>query len=363
MKKFYIGFSAILLLAVFLSGCAPIGGQIPDTNAPTVSSVVPADAATDVIINGYIAATFDEAVDPATVTTTTFTLTNSALTPVSGTVILNTAGTAATLIPGGDLAVNTSYIATITTGVMDLAGNALASDYVWTFSTGTNRSESPAPVGLGTAGNFVILSKAGISTTGTTAIDGDIGVSPAAQTYLTGFSETLVGTYATASMVTGKLYAADMDAPTPGNMTTAISAMETAFVDAAGRSIPDFTELGAGDISGMTLVPGLYKWGTGVLITDGVTLAGNSTDVWIFQIAENLTVSNGSIVTLIGGALPKNVFWQVSGKVTLGTTSDFKGIILCQTNIAMQTNASIEGRMLAQTAVTLDANTVTEPAP
>ena len=137
--------------------------------------------------------------------------------------------------------------------------------------------------------------------------------------------------------------------------------METAFTDAAGRTSPDFTELGAGDISGMTLAPGLYKWGTGVLITSGVTLSGGANDVWIFQIAGDLTVSNSAIVTLSGGAQAKNIFWQVSGQATLGTAADFKGIILSQTLISLNTGAVMNGRALAQTAVTLNANTITKP--
>ncbi len=215
---------------------------------------------------------------------------------------------------------------------------------------------------LGTAGNFVILAKAAVSTTGTTAVVGDIGLSPAAASYITGFSliADSTNTFSTSSLVTGNVYAADYAPPTPANMTTAISNMETAFTDAAGRTSPDFTELGAGDISGMTLVPGLYKWGTGVLITSGVTLSGGANDVWIFQIAGNLTVSNSAMVTMIG-ALPRNVFWQVSGHVTLGTAADFKGIILSQTLISLNTGAVMNGRALAQTAVTLDANAITKP--
>ena len=176
----------------------------------------------------------------------------------------------------------------------------------------------------------MLLSKSGISTTGTTAITGDIGVSPAATSYLTGFSQSLDSStqFATSSLVAGRMYGADMSPPTPSKMTTAISDMETAFTDAAGRTLPAFTELGAGDVSGLTLVPGLYKWGTGLLITTGVTLSGSATDVWIFQIAQELTVSNGAIITLSGGALAKNVFWQVSGEAVLGTTADFKGISL-----------------------------------
>lgn len=162
--------------------------------------------------------------------------------------------------------------------------------------------------------------------------------------------------------VTGFLYAADMTPPTPTMMTTAISDMELAYTDAAGRVTPDFTNLGAGAIGGLTLAPGLYNWGTGVGISTDVTIDGAENDVWIFQIAENLTVANGVTVTLSGGAQARNIFWQVAGQVTLGTTSAFKGIVLSKTKIALQTGATVDGRLLAQTAVTLDQATVTEPA-
>jgi hypothetical protein len=137
--------------------------------------------------------------------------------------------------------------------------------------------------------------------------------------------------------------------------------MQEAYTDAAGRVKPDFTELGTGKIGGMTLVPGLYKWGTGVQISTDVTLSGGPSDVWIFQIAGNLNLSNGIAVHLTGGALAKNIFWQVGGLANLGTTSHFEGIILSQTMIAMQTGGSINGRLYAQTAVTLQMNAVTQP--
>jgi len=220
---------------------------------------------------------------------------------------------------------------------------------------------SPAPMNLGTSGDFVILSKTGISTTGVTSITGDIGVSPIDHTAITGFGLILdlSGTFSRSSLVTGKVFAADYTDPTPTKMSTAVSDMETAYTDAAGRTLPDYTELYAGDITGQTLAPGLYKWGTGVLVSDGgVTISGTVNDVWIFQIAQNLDLSNGAIVTLSGGAQVSNIFWQVAGQVTLGTTTEMKGIILCQTQIVMSTGATLNGRALAQTAVTLDANTI-----
>ncbi|HEY5234161.1 MAG TPA: ice-binding family protein [Verrucomicrobiae bacterium] len=220
------------------------------------------------------------------------------------------------------------------------------------------------PVNLGTAGNFVILSKSGISTVPPSAITGNIGVSPVTSTAITGFALNLTADspFATSTQVTGDVYAPDYAAPTPANLTTAIGDMQTAYTDAAGRSDPDFTELGSGQIGGLTLVPGLYKWSTDVLISSDVTLSGGPNDVWIFQIAGKITQASGTQIHLAGGAAAANIFWQAFGDVSLGTTTHFEGIILAQTSISLATGASINGRLLAQTAVTLDANTVTFPA-
>ena len=219
-------------------------------------------------------------------------------------------------------------------------------------------------VNLGTAGNFAILAETKITTTGTTAVVGDIGISPAAASFITGFALTLPAgsAFSTSALVTGKIYASDYAPPTPVNMGTAIGDMMTAYTDAAGRTLPDHTELGAGNITSLTLTPGLYKWGTDVLVSAaGVTISGSATGVWIFQIAQDLTVANTAIVTLTGGAQASRIFWQVAGQVTLGTTAQMMGNILCKTQIAMSTGATLNGRALAQTAVTLDANTINWP--
>lgn len=223
------------------------------------------------------------------------------------------------------------------------------------------QAAGPAPVNLQTAGKYVILSKAGISTTGVTSIVGDIGVSPIAATAITGFDLILspTGRYSTSAQITGRVYASDYATPTPARMSAAVGDMETAYTDAEGRTLPDFTELYSGDLTGQTLTPGLYKWGTGVLVSaGGVTISGSPTDVWIFQIAQDLTLEPGAIVTLAGGASAANIFWQVAGETTFGTTTRMKGIVLCATQIAMNTGARLVGRALAQTAVTLDANTI-----
>ena len=222
--------------------------------------------------------------------------------------------------------------------------------------------KGPAPVVLGTAGNYVILAKTGISTVPTSAITGDIGVSPAAASFLTGWALVLdsTGVFATSSQVTGKVYAANYAPPTPSNLTTAVNDMLTAYTDAAGRA-PDYTELGAGNIGGMTLPPATYKWSTGVSIPTNVTLNGGPNDVWIFEIAKGITMSSGAKVILTGGALPQNIFWQSAGVVTIGTTAHMEGVILSQTGITLNNGASVNGRLLAQTAVTLNNNAVTAP--
>jgi hypothetical protein len=226
-----------------------------------------------------------------------------------------------------------------------------------------DETATTAPVELGTAGNFAILAKSAVSTVPTSAVTGDLGLSPAAASFITGFSLTADATnvFATSPQVTGRVYAADYATPTPSNLTAAVGDMELAYGDAAGRA-PDVTELGAGDIGGLTLPAGVYRWGTGLLIPTDVTLAGNATDVWIFQIAGNLTLSSAVRVGLSGGALPRNVFWQVAGLVEIGTTAHCEGVLLTQTAITLRTGASINGRLLAQTAVDLDAATVVEPA-
>jgi len=226
---------------------------------------------------------------------------------------------------------------------------------------GTNSGSGA--VELGTAGHYAILAKSGVSTVPASAITGDVGVSPAAASYITGFSLTMDATnaFSASPQVTGKVFSADYSAPTPSDMTTAIGDMENAFSDAAGRA-PDVTELGAGDIGGKTLDPGVYKWGTGLLIPTDLTLKGNATDLWIFQIAGDLTMSSATKVILSGGAVAKNVVWQVAGLVELGTTSHLEGIVLTKTAITLGTGASVNGRLLAQTAVDIDASTVVQPA-
>jgi hypothetical protein len=331
---------------------------ITDVIAPTVLSFVPANNATLVAINSKATITFSEVMNSSTINATTVTL-KQGTTGIAGTVAYS--GTTATFTPTNSLAANTVYTGTVTTGAKDLAGNALAVSTVWKFTTASSATQSLAVVNLGAAANYVILAKSEITNIATSAINGDLGLSPAATSYMTGFALINATGYATSSQVTGKVYAADMVSPTPINLTTAVNNMLTAYTDAAGRPTPDFTELGTGNIGGKTLTPGLYKWTNTVTMPSDVVVSGGANDVWIFQIAGNLTMSAAVKITLTGGAQAKNIFWQVAGQVTLGTTSHFEGVILSKTGITLQTGASMNGRALAQTAVILDKNAVTQP--
>ena len=225
------------------------------------------------------------------------------------------------------------------------------------MSSAESSTARQAVVNLGVAGKFVILSKSGITDVFPSAITGDIGTSPISGAAI----------HLTCAEVTGTIYSVDAAGPLPCRvinavrLTTAVKDMQTAYTDAAGRSNPNFLNLGAGNIGGKTLKPGLYKWTTAVIIPTDVTISGGPTAVWIFQVAGTLTMSSAVKITLTGGAQAKNIFWQVAGGATFGTTSHFEGIILGKTGINLKTGASINGRMLAQTAVTLQKNTVKGP--
>ncbi len=322
-------------------------GAAPDTNRPTVIATVPANAATGVATNQTINATFSEAMDPATISTANFLLTGPGTTPVTGTVAYDASSKIATFTPASNLAANTVYGATITTGAKDLAGNALASNFAWSFTTAATTA-GQAPVVLGSATTFAVLAGSTVTSTGGTAVNGDLGVSPG--TAVTGFPPGLVN---------GAIHAGDSAA------AQAQLDLTTAYNDAAGRTVGAVTV--AGNLGGQTLTPGLYKSTSSLEISSGdLTLdaQGDANAVFIFQMASTLTTTSGRQVILSGGAKAANVFWQVGSSATLGTTSVFKGTIMADQSITLTTGATLDGRALARiAAVTLDANTITTPAP
>jgi hypothetical protein len=334
------------------------GGYI-DSIPPEVDSTIPDNFAVDFGINKDISVTFTEGIDNSTINSSTFILKRGEAS-VPGQVTL--AGSVAVFNPAENLAPDTVYTATITSAVKDLANNNMVSDKMWSFTTNSVIAAGPVPVLLGTAGNFAILAKSGITNVPPSLVSGDMGVSPIAAAAIVGFTCVMdsTGTFSTSAQVVGKIYASDYTFPTPSNLGIAVANMEIAYNDAAGRPNPMFVNVGNGDINGYVATPGLYKWNTGVLLTGDMTLNGGPNDVWIFQITGNLEIGSGKKIILTGGAKPGNVFWQCSGIVVLNTNSHLEGIVLSKTAVTLFTGATVNGKLLAQTNVTLQKNTVTK---
>jgi hypothetical protein len=314
------------------------------STALMITSTTPLNNATYVSIAEQPRATFNKAMDPATISAQTFTLAQG-LTPVLGTVALDTLGTTAIFTPNNPLDINLLYTATITTGAKDLKGQSLANNYVWSFKTAAC---SQAPINLLTAANFAVLGGSTVTNTGMTIVIGDLGVSPGTQ--VTGFGP---------GAISGAQHAGDTVA------AQGIADLTTAYNEAAGRTLCPVTV--AGNLGGQTLPPGLYKSTSSLSVTSGdLTLdaQGDSDAVFIFQTASTLTTTAGRQVILSGGAKASNIFWQVGSSATLGTTSVFQGTIMADQAISLDTGASLTGRALARiAAVTLDTNQVTRPAP
>ena len=239
----------------------------------------------------------------------------------------------------------------------------------------TAPSESVAPSGtptntvnLGSAEDFVILSKAGISTVPSSVITGSIAVSPIAASAITGFDLAMdaSNTFSTASQVSGKVKAPDYTTPTGPELTTAVSDMETAYKDAAARSttstpLVDYLNRGAGEIGGATLPAGVYTFDRDVTITDDVKFDGNANSVFIIQTTKSVKQA-GFGVTLSGGALASNIFWSVAEEFIMEDGAHMEGVLLVKTGVTMKTGSSLNGRVLAQTAVVLQVATVKEPS-
>jgi Ice-binding-like/Bacterial Ig-like domain len=309
---------------------------------PAVISVAPANGGIGVCPNTVITATFNEAMNPVTINITTFTVAPA----VTGIVTLDGTGKIAAFTPSSSLALNTIYTATITTGAHDLAGNALASDFVWSFTTATLACQTPVP--LGSAANFEILAGSTVTNTGPTIITGgNLGLSPG--TGVTGFPPGTLTPPAVMQVTNPTAAQAELD-------------LTTAYDDSS--TLPGAAVL-PGELSGLTFTPGLYKTSSTVKLSSGhVTLdgQGDANAVFIFQIGSALTTLGSTQVILAGGAQAKNIFWQVSSSATLGTNSIFQGNIISLQSITLDTGATLLGRALARNgAVTLDSNTVTAP--
>lgn len=352
--------------AVFFIGALAACGfdvtSAPDEGtAPRVLSNIPLDGATGVALDGTVSATFSEAMDPDTLNTSTFTLTSDATAiAIPGTVLYG--DSTAVFRPAAHLTSSGVYTATITTDANSGHGVGLAAEYTWNFTGDRVLGPGGAPVNLRTAGNYAVLAKASISGTGAT-VTGNLGISPAAASYVTGFSLIADGSteFSTSAQVIGRAYAADYGPPTPALLLAAVTDLQIACADAAAR-VPGTTDLGAGSLGGMLIAPGVYRWSGGVSVLSSVTLTGGATDVWIFQIAGTLNVAAATEIILTGGALPQNVFWQSSGAVTLGAMAHLEGVMLANTAFTSGAGTTIKGRVLSQTDVTITGSNVVQPA-
>ncbi|MEA5033264.1 MAG: ice-binding family protein [Sphaerochaeta sp.] len=265
--------------------------------------------------------------------------------------------TTSSVTVGVGLAENTIHTLTVVGRNGDIAGSADA-----TFLIG----EAPiiiSSVDLKTAGTYVILAQSAISGNAGTTVVGDIGASPVTAAAITGFALILdgSGTFSTSELVTGAIYASDYTEPTPTNLTQAVLDSNDAYAAAQSRVELEVVDTLIGEIGGMTLAPGLYKWSSAVSITTNLTLDGPANGVWIFQMTGSLTEAANAQVLLSGGALAENIFWQVEGGVLLGANAHMEGVVLSGTSIALGAGASVHGRLYAKTAVTLDTATVTQP--
>lgn len=329
------------------------------TVAPSVPRIIitdPANLATGIPLNKVISASFNEAMNPATITATSFTLKNGTATVV-GTITYN--NNLASFTPTNKLAPNTTYTATITTAAKSANGIALASNYEWTFTTGANdQPETPAMgVDLKSVGRFGIFAAAGISNNaGFSEVRNlDVGITPGVRSSVTGFPPAII--------VNGAIYASDDTAPvgTAAMLTQAKQDLVEAYLFAEGASSPAPATV-AGDQGGKTLAPGIYKSTSTLLVQAGdLTLdaKGNPNAVWIFQIASDLTTVGGAggNIILTGGAQAKNIFWQTGRSATIGDGTSFKGNVLALTSITMNSGARAVGRMLARNGSVVMTNT------
>lgn len=355
------------------SGADPtVVSASPANNAVNISTSF--NSAGNVLTGSLVTANFSQAMDSTTInsspagTLLTFTL-KKTLTDVNepGTVAMNAAHTVAVFTPTASaLAANTSYTATVSTAAKNAGGLAMASPVAWKFTTAAIQTTAQAPINLGLAGNYAIFADTGIATVPASVITGDIGVGPGVtSTAITGFALNLPtgSAFSTSAQVSGKVYAFDYALPTPANVNTAANNMATAYTDAAGRTagVGPFLNVGAGTVTGLTLAPGVYTWGSNVTIPTNLTLSGTADDVWIFQISGTLDLAASKQIILVG-AKAKNVFWQTAGAVTVGANAHFEGVVLGQTAINFGNQASANSRLLAQTAVNLNQNAITPPA-
>jgi hypothetical protein len=369
-------------------------GEVSDTTPPLVASVSPLESAINVATNSTTKVTFNEGMNPSTLNATTFTV-SAGSTPIPGTVTLDSLGKIATFQPTASLAVGTTYTATVTTGALDLAGNALATNKVWTFATGTTVASAPSIVLLSAAPFGTFGGTGGMTNTGTlTQVNGDIGSIATGTSMVTGFHDSLGDIYtetpANIGAVTGKIYtctnsitgptSAGVNAPACAAATQARLDAQTAYVALVAKPVGGASPAPGANLAGLTLLPGTYVAPGGSFMIEGGNLTldaqGDANATWVFQMATTLTVGGPGAafpqsIILAGGALPKNVFWQVGSFATINAAGGgtMVGTIIAQAGASFSTAGNVnivtlEGRVLSLGAsVTLVDTVINVPAP
>ena len=211
---------------------------------------------------------------------------------------------------------------------------------------GSPAHAAEAPVGLGTAASFAVLAGQSISNTGASVVTGDMGVAPG--TSVTGVPPLV--------LTGGALHVADAVAD------QAQSDLTTAYNSAAGRST--VTDVTGQDLGGKTFTSGVVSHTSGMQLTGTVTLdaQGDPSAVFIFKAVSTLITAPNATVSLINGASPCNVYWQVGSSTTLDTGTTFVGTVMSLTSATLATGATVQGRVLARNgSVTLDTNVITRP--
>jgi hypothetical protein len=356
-------------------------GESSDTTAPVAASVSPTELATNVATNSAVTATFNEAMNPLTLNATTFTV-SAGGTPIAGSVAYAPLGNVATFQPTANLTANALYTATVTTGAMDQAGNALASSKVWTFTTGATVAAAPSVALLTVAPFGTFGGTGGMTNTGTlTQVNGDIGSTATGTSSVTGFHDSLGDIYtqtpANIGAVTGKIYtctnsvtgptSAGVNAPACAVATQARLDAQAAYAALVAKPVGGASPAPGANLAGLTLLPGTYVAPGGSFMIQGGNLTldaqGDANATWVFQMATTLTVGGPGVaspqsIILAGGALPKNVFWQVGSAATINAAGGgtMVGTIITQTGASFSTAGNVNIVTLNGRALSLDAS-------
>ena len=361
-------------------------GAAPDNIAPTITKVNPLEFASGVCLQQAINATFSEAMDPLTINTATMGLKTTAGILTGGTVSYNVLNKVATFTPNSSLVANTNYTATVTTGVKDLANNALNSNKIWTFTTGSQACAQG--INLATAAPFGNLGgAAGTTNQGIlTVIGGDLGTTAVSTSAITGFHDSgndiYTETGSNQGFVNGKIYTCTVSTTGPtaaavnpvacSIATQARADATTAFNQLSPAAMPGGTDPGAGQLGGLTLSSGVYQAAGGSFQITGSDLTldgqGDANAVWVFQSATSLTVGAAGAprsIILINGAQAKNVFWRVGTAATINAAGGgtMVGTIIASAAVAISTVGNVDivtinGRAMGLNASVTMTNTV-----